>query len=71
MCDLFSHCSTNDKLTPLRRIEKAMKNAMAGAKASDAETSTQEPLASSNDMGNMANTDDALDTAPSETPAEG
>jgi hypothetical protein len=35
MCSLFQHCSTNEKLTPLRRLEKAVRAAKA-AKAADA-----------------------------------
>jgi hypothetical protein len=55
MCDLFTHCSTNDKLTPLRRLDKAMKAAADAAKSRDALTSSQEALALFSDVGNMAN----------------
>ena len=66
MCDLFTHCSTNDKLTPLRRIEKAMKAAADAAKSRDALTSSQEALALFTDVGNMADTNEpsSTDSAP-------
>lgn len=66
MCDLFSHCATNDKLTPTKRLEKMLKSAAEKSEAIAAATIPQEALASANDMGNMSNTertDIASDTA--------
>ena len=57
MCDLFTHCSTNDKLTPLRRIEKVMKDAMTRTPEIDTATSPDGALASTETVRNMATAD--------------
>lgn len=69
MCDLFSHCATNDKLTPTKRLEKMLKSATDKAEAIASATNSQEALASADDMGNMSNTersDAASDNATSD-----
>lgn len=46
LCSLFQHCSSNEKLTPIRRLEKAVRSANSARRAIAAATDSQTGLAS-------------------------
>jgi hypothetical protein len=47
LCDLFQHCATHEKLTPLRRLEKAVKSARSAN--SEIASATESPLGLASD----------------------
>jgi intein/homing endonuclease len=55
LCQLFQHCSSNEKLTPLRQLEKAVKSARSEQSAIAAATESPLGLASVSTPSDMAN----------------
>lgn len=55
LCQLFQHCSSNEKLTPIRQLEKAVKSARSAQSAIAAATESPLGLASVPTPSDMAN----------------